>query len=244
MVFDMGRCRRRARRRGLSPRRASRARERSSVLARRGRLRPGAHASAALEAMRFYTLAAALPQAPGGALGDVIGRSLSRLRLQRRDAAAARAVRRRHRRCLFGMSWLRVMERIGAGVEGADRARAGAAREERCDREIGEQAHAPSASRSSRHSAKTRRSASRSSSCPPAPPCRSPSAWCSEKQRPLFTDMPDSPLPPLVAARRRAAARSETVGAETLEFTSRLIERKLADFGVEVKVRRRVSRAR
>ena len=56
-----------------------------------------------------------------------------------------------------------------------------------------------------------------------------------EKQRPLFTDMPDSPLPPL-SLLEEAPPAAETVSAETLEFTSRLIERKLADFGVAVKV--------
>ena len=35
---------------------------------------------------------------------------------------------------------------------------------------------------------------------------------------------------------RRTTGQSETVSVETLEFTSRLIEKKLSDFGVEVKV--------
>ena len=56
-----------------------------------------------------------------------------------------------------------------------------------------------------------------------------------ERQRPLFTDMPDSKLPPL-ALLEEAPASQETVSNETLEFTSRLIERKLADFGVEASV--------
>ncbi len=56
-----------------------------------------------------------------------------------------------------------------------------------------------------------------------------------EKQAPLFEDMPDSLLPPLslLDEPRRTV---ETVSAETLEFTSRLIEKKLLDFGVEVTV--------
>ena len=56
-----------------------------------------------------------------------------------------------------------------------------------------------------------------------------------EKQVSLFADMPDSPLPPLHLL-DQATQQVEMVSAETLEFTSRLIERKLKDFGVEVKV--------
>src|SRR5690606_13209728 len=70
---------------------------------------------------------------------------------------------------------------------------------------------------------------------PPAPAVQRSERVVKEKQRPLFVDMPDSPLPPL-SLLEEAPAESETVSAETLEFTSRLIERKLADFGVQVKV--------
>jgi S-DNA-T family DNA segregation ATPase FtsK/SpoIIIE len=56
-----------------------------------------------------------------------------------------------------------------------------------------------------------------------------------EKQKPLFQDLPDSPLPPL-ALLEDAPSSQETVSAETLDYTSRVIERKLADFGVAVKV--------
>ncbi|MBK8063879.1 MAG: hypothetical protein IPK29_07270 [Betaproteobacteria bacterium] len=56
-----------------------------------------------------------------------------------------------------------------------------------------------------------------------------------EKQAPLFDNLPDTPLPPLKLL-DEAADDGETVGAETLEFTSRLIEKKLSDSGVTVKV--------
>jgi DNA segregation ATPase FtsK/SpoIIIE, S-DNA-T family len=56
-----------------------------------------------------------------------------------------------------------------------------------------------------------------------------------ERQVPLFADMLDSTLPPLHLL-DQATQHVEVVSADTLEFTSRLIERKLKDFGVEVKV--------
>ncbi|MFC5511227.1 DNA translocase FtsK [Massilia jejuensis] len=57
-----------------------------------------------------------------------------------------------------------------------------------------------------------------------------------EQQTPLFRDLPgDSPLPPLSLLDEPPPAQ-ETVSVEVLEFTSRLIEKKLSDFGVEAKV--------
>jgi len=56
-----------------------------------------------------------------------------------------------------------------------------------------------------------------------------------ERQKPLFTEIPGGPLPPL-ALLDEPSHDVEPPSPETLEFTSRLIERKLADFGVEVKV--------
>jgi S-DNA-T family DNA segregation ATPase FtsK/SpoIIIE len=57
-----------------------------------------------------------------------------------------------------------------------------------------------------------------------------------ERQAPLFRDLPgDSTLPPL-SLLDEAPEVQETVSIETLEFTSRLIEKKLSDFGVDAKV--------
>ena len=56
-----------------------------------------------------------------------------------------------------------------------------------------------------------------------------------ESQAPLFETMPDSPLPPLHLL-DEPKGEVEIQSAETLEFISRLIERKLMDFGIEVKV--------
>jgi S-DNA-T family DNA segregation ATPase FtsK/SpoIIIE len=56
-----------------------------------------------------------------------------------------------------------------------------------------------------------------------------------ERQAPLFHDMPGGALPPLHLL-EEPSHDVEPPSPETLEFTSRLIERKLADFGVQVKV--------
>src|SRR5512140_672403 len=56
-----------------------------------------------------------------------------------------------------------------------------------------------------------------------------------EKQKPLFSELPDSKLPQ-VDLLDVPLTRQETVSPETLEMTSRLIEKKLKDFGVEVRV--------
>ena len=56
-----------------------------------------------------------------------------------------------------------------------------------------------------------------------------------EKQAPLFESHPDSLLPPIHLL-DEPAGTVELQSPETLDFTSRLIERKLNDFGIEVKV--------
>ena len=56
-----------------------------------------------------------------------------------------------------------------------------------------------------------------------------------ERQKPLFAEMVDSVLPQ-VDLLDAPQQRQDTVSADTLEMTSRLIEKKLKDFGVEVRV--------
>jgi S-DNA-T family DNA segregation ATPase FtsK/SpoIIIE len=56
-----------------------------------------------------------------------------------------------------------------------------------------------------------------------------------ERQKPLFVEMPDSKLPQ-VDLLDGAPQHQVGVDSQTLEMTSRLIEKKLKDFGVEVRV--------
>jgi S-DNA-T family DNA segregation ATPase FtsK/SpoIIIE len=70
---------------------------------------------------------------------------------------------------------------------------------------------------------------------PAAPPAKPSARVAKERQKTLFTDMPDTKLPQ-VDLLDSAQGRQETVSPETLEMTSRLIEKKLGDFGVQVRV--------
>ncbi len=56
-----------------------------------------------------------------------------------------------------------------------------------------------------------------------------------ERQKPLFTELADTKLPQ-VDLLDAAPGRMESVTPETLEMTSRMIEKKLKDFGVDVRV--------
>jgi S-DNA-T family DNA segregation ATPase FtsK/SpoIIIE len=174
-----------------------------------------------------------LPLAPGGALGDALGEALARGVGFNGATLLLLAFFAVGTSLLFGISWLRVMERIGAAVE-ALFMRLRARREAALDRQIGAQ-HAAERAEALFQLREDSAQHEPIVVVPPVIAVQKSERVTREKQRPLFTEMPDSPLPPL-SLLEEAPAATETVSAETLEFTSRLIERKLADFGVAVKV--------
>ncbi len=189
-------------------------------------------ASCTLEALRMRGLVASGFE-PGGVLGTVLaGLRTARLRLHRRHAAAARPGGRRR-------------EPVQRPVVAAARraARRGARVGVRC----GAQPHrGPARPRSGTHQGPGARGKGRGREegvrGPRADPHRVAEVAIAkservarEKQKPLFADLPDSPLPPLDLL-DAPETHVERPTAETLEFTSRLIEKKLKDFGVEVKV--------
>src|SRR5439155_642698 len=93
-------------------------------------------ASAALEALRLYRLPATLPQSPGGAIGDLIGNSLAKAMGFNGATLLLLALFAAGWSLLTGMSWIRLMERVGGGIEASVRW-ARKQREERRDRQIG-----------------------------------------------------------------------------------------------------------
>jgi len=189
--------------------------------------------SASIEALRLHTLGAQLPQHPGGIAGAALGGALSHL-LGFTGATLVLLTLAAIGWSLFtGISWLAVAELTGAALEAA----AGYAQrawESRADRKAGslareEREHALEADRRREEEHPPLVIA------PPPPEIRKSERVQKEKQAPLFDHLPDTPLPPVKLLDERADDEPP-IAAETLEYTSRLIEKKLSDFGVTVKV--------
>jgi len=189
--------------------------------------------SCGLEAIRLYSLTATLPQAPGGVLGALIGGSLAQA-LGFTGATLILLVLLAAGLSLFtGVSWLAVIERLGGWVETAY-VLVMRKWQEHEDRRAGEQAVIERDEVV--EVSKKRLEIHEPIRIEPAAIEIPKSARVErEKQVPLFENLPDSLLPPLNLL-DEPEKNLEMLSTETLEFTSRLIEKKLLDFGVEVKV--------
>ena len=190
-------------------------------------------ASAALEYLRLQSYGAGLPQPAGGIIGAVLGKILGNFLGQLGATLLALAAVAVGWSLFSGISWLRIAEVTGFLIESAY-ALARGAWERRRDEKIGVQARVE---RETVVQAERKREEDHPPAVIAPPPLeikRSERAQ-KEKQAPLFEHLPDTPLPPLKLL-DEPEKDQETVSAETLEFTSRLIEKKLSDFGVAVKV--------
>jgi S-DNA-T family DNA segregation ATPase FtsK/SpoIIIE len=193
--------------------------------------------SSGLEALRFWSYDGPLPLAPGGMLGLAISQPLAQ-QLGFTGATMMLVLMMAVGSALFlDFSWLRVAEQIGAGIERICAAALRSQREWR-DRRAGVLA---SVAREDVVLTERRRYEEHEPiRIEPAlleiePSQRVVKEKARSRQRKLFEDLPDSPLPPL-ALLDEADPAADTISNETLEFTSRLIEKKLADFGVVVRV--------
>ena len=189
--------------------------------------------SSAFEAIRLYTLKVTLPDAHGGILGVTLGQALTgwfgftgaTLLLLTLIATGF---------SLFsGLSWLRFVDWLGAALDTTWQWTRMAWQTWQ-DRRIGAQAINKRGVVVEEEKRRVEEHQPIHIEMPVIEVVRSARAN-EEKQAPLFADMPDSPLPPLHLL-DQASQHVEVISADTLEFTSRLIERKLNDFGVEVKV--------
>jgi S-DNA-T family DNA segregation ATPase FtsK/SpoIIIE len=190
-------------------------------------------ASSALEAMRMHSLAATLPEAPGGVLGLVLAMGVERALGFTGGTLLLIAVVFAAFSVFTGLSWLKFSEWVGAGLEWAFVA--GLAKwEARRDRKVGEIA-AQVREEKVEEAKKEFEEHEPIRIEMPAVVIPKSERVVREKQVPLFSDMPDSPLP-AISLLDQPDSHIERPTAETLEYTSRLIERKLLDFNVQVKV--------
>jgi S-DNA-T family DNA segregation ATPase FtsK/SpoIIIE len=191
-------------------------------------------ASTALEWIRFYADEAALP---GGHAGGVLGYALGLASMRHAGFVGSRVFW--IALLVLGMggalrfSWVNLADAIGGWIDGR-RERRAVERERAEDVRIGEMAlrerekvvdeelveeavHAPIVIEPEVVQVVESKRVQR------------------ERQKPLFVELADTKLPQ-VDLLDPAPARVETVTPESLEMTSRLIEKKLGDFGVEVRV--------
>ena len=189
--------------------------------------------SSALEFVRMYSMKVQLPRDPGGVFGEVVG-DFAQTALGFNGATLILLM-------LFGLgfslcfhvSWLAVAEKLGGAIESATQWLIQKYRAHQ-DRKIGEEAMV-------KREVAVVKEREKIVEAPPIQivpqvvHVQKSERVEKEKQVSLFLDMPDTNLPPL-SLLDEPPAEQETVSVETLEFTSRLIEKKLGDFGVEVKV--------
>jgi DNA segregation ATPase FtsK/SpoIIIE, S-DNA-T family len=191
-------------------------------------------ASCALEWTRLYRFELHLPGHAGGVVGWALGPLSMRwlgfagsgvLWIALGVAGAAMALR---------FSWLAAAEAIGRRFD-ALRERLQGRREQAEDRRLGEMAL-----REREHDARTQLHEGLEAAplviAPPAPAIPKSQRVARERQQPLFAELSDNKLPQVDLLDAAPSARDAPVSAESLEMTSRLIEKKLRDFGVEVHV--------
>ncbi|TAM02209.1 MAG: DNA translocase FtsK [Paraburkholderia sp.] len=191
-------------------------------------------ASNGIEALRMWSLRVQLPRAPGGVVGEAVARGVSHALGFTGGTLALLVVLAIGLSLYFRFSWLSVAERVGEALINAVTF-ARLRREEGRDRRLGEAAAVKREGKVERGRVKIEDHEPVVIVPPVVTPERSERVE-KERQVPLFTDLPgDSTLPP-IALLDPAPAVQETISDETLEFTSRLIEKKLKDFGIEVAV--------
>ncbi len=186
-----------------------------------------------LEFLRMYSFRMQLPRAPGGVLGEVIGHT-AHLALGFNGGTLVLLMMIAIGIALyFQMSWLDLAEKIGAAVETVF-GWVWRHFEDRADRRLGQEAVIKR--EEVRNEVKAKHVETPQVKIEPQVVTVQKSERVEkEKQVSLFETTGEGGVPPL-ALLDDAPAAQETVSVDTLEFTSRLIEKKLSDFNVDAKV--------
>jgi S-DNA-T family DNA segregation ATPase FtsK/SpoIIIE len=192
-------------------------------------------ASTVLEWSRLYRLESLLPDHAGGVLGHALGPVSMRWLGFTGSALTMLALLLVCLPAVFRFSWGHWAEEVGHTLDGWFEARR-EKREAVEDQRIGEKA-----AREREEVVKVERVEIEEHH--PTPVVIEPTLVdvpkservAKERQKPLFTELPDSKLPQ-VDLLDSAPLHQPGVDSQTLEMTSRLIEKKLKDFGVDVRV--------
>jgi S-DNA-T family DNA segregation ATPase FtsK/SpoIIIE len=190
-------------------------------------------ASCALEATRLYHFEGSLPGHAGGVLGYALGPSSAKwlgfagsgvFWIGTLVAGLAMALR---------FSWLRLAESIGTWIDTWQQRREAKA-------ELAEDVRLGQAAQREREQVAAVDRLEIEDHLPvviekPVAEVPKSERVAKERQKPLFAELSDTRLPQ-VDLLDAPPGRQETVPADSLEMTSRLIEKKLKDFGVEVRV--------
>jgi S-DNA-T family DNA segregation ATPase FtsK/SpoIIIE len=190
-------------------------------------------ACAGLEALRLHSTGGSLPMGSGGLFGQWLAGGVTRFTGFTGGTVLLVVLIAASASLASGRSWIAVCEQVGTWVEVAlDAVRWRV--ETRRDRAAGEIA---AVQREVKVAVAQREIEEHEPIKIEVTPVEVPRSMrvVKEKQVPLFDDLPDSELPP-VALLDAASGTVERPTPETLEFTSRLIERKLLDFSVKVRV--------
>lgn len=188
--------------------------------------------SLGIEYIRLYSIKIALPTVPGGVLGHMIGGALENELGFTGATLVLLFLFVVGCSLFFQISWISFVEKVGAAVENSiiwikNRY---VARE---DRKVGQEAAVKREAVVVQERAKIEEAAPIHIE-PQIVEVQKSERIQKEKQTTLFKEM-SGDLPPL-SLLDDAPVNQEVVSVETLEFTSRLIEKKLSDFGVQVKV--------
>ncbi len=193
--------------------------------------------SCVLEWTRLYALEARLPGHAGGVLGYAVGPLAMQLLGFAGSGLAGIVLLLLGLAWALDFSWLQLAERIGRQLEALQERRR-TVREQQEDRRLGEQAKVERevevqvAKVEQREQELVHEPLFIEPEVVDLPPSTRVAA---ERQQPLFQELVDTKLPQIDLL-DAAPPRIETVTPESLEMTSRLIEKKLRDFGVEVHV--------
>ncbi len=189
--------------------------------------------SSALEALRFHSNAHELPLGAGGALGGALARLVQTIFGFDGGSVLLLLAWGAGLSLFTGLSWINLAERLGTGIE-AGLLRSWEAAQAWRDRRAGQAAF-------NEREEVVKKERKRIVKEPPVhieapPPLIVKSARVQEeRQERLFLDPPNEQRPPLRLLDEPPATTTQ-IDHVGLEATSRLIERKLREFGVEVKV--------